>query len=409
MEQNNVLTKLLAEMSKVHLQEKQKRLDFKMQGKYFNIFDVLQLSRNEVRLHSAFIAELLNPSGSHGLGDKFLKAFVETVFGNRDQKFSGNDFIKRFDTKSAMVKTEHSIGSINEKGDEGGRIDLFIKDKNNNAIIIENKIDAYDQSNQLIRYRNYAEKEKLNYKLLYLTKYGSPASENSAGKDAKYYIPISYRQDIFSWLNKCIGISAMIPPVRETIYQYIINLKEILDIMDDKNINKIVNLATDEKYLNATLDIINNSWNIKVQLRKEFIQKLEEKAKECGLRVDDENGEELENMAKLGNYAYIYFMPNSSKDDKWAFCIGWDKYTEGLCYGISTHNCDGNNKVTCDQGAYENPPQNAWPLGWSAFGRLDYFTNWKELTEYIIQTLTSEFKKTEELIKRVKEAEKKCL
>jgi hypothetical protein len=407
MEQNNVLTKLLAEMSKVHLQEKQKRLDFKMQGKYFNIFDVLQLSRNEVRLHSAFIAELLNPSGSHGLGDKFLKAFVETVFGNRDQKFSGNDFIKRFDTKSAMVKTEHSIGSINEKGDEGGRIDLFIKDKNNNAIIIENKIDAYDQHNQLIRYGNYAEKFD-KYELLYLTKNGSAASEGSAGKDAKDYTPISYRHDILEWLKECIRISAMIPSVRETIYQYIINLKEILDIMDEENMNKIVNVATDEKYLDATLDIFNNWGPIMAKLRSNFIQELKKEAQKCGLSVDDKYEEGLEKVT-LQPDAYIYFMPNNLKDDKWAFCIGWDKYTEGLCYGISTHNCDGNNKVTCDQGAYENPPQNAWPLGWSAFGRLDYFTNWKELTEYIIQTLTSEFKKTEELIKRVKEAEKKCL
>jgi hypothetical protein len=406
MEQNNVLTKLLAEMSKVHLQEKQKRLDFKMQGKYFNIFDVLQLSRNEVRLHSAFIAELLNPSGSHGLGDKFLKAFVETVFGNRDQKFSGNDFIKRFDTKSAMVKTEHSIGSINEKGDEGGRIDLFIKDKNNNAIIIENKIDAYDQSNQLIRYRNYAEKEKLNYKLLYLTKYGSPASENSAGKDAKYYIPISYRQDIFSWLNKCISISALIPPVRETIYQYIINLKEILNIMDENNMNKIVNVATEKKYLNAALDIINNGDEIKAQIRRNFIQELEEKAKECGLRVDN-NEDELEDMAKLENYAYIYFMPNNSKDDKWAFCIGWEK--PSCYYGISTIRDRSSEKnISCEQ-VYEKKPIPNWPLGFSLIYGLDDLSNWEVNKVKIIRTLTFEFKRTEELIKRVEEAEKKCL
>ena len=37
----------------------------KLTGENFNIFEVLGLTTNEVRTHSAFIAELLNPKGSH--------------------------------------------------------------------------------------------------------------------------------------------------------------------------------------------------------------------------------------------------------------------------------------------------------------------------------------------------------
>lgn len=44
-------------------------------GEYFNVFEVLGLSTKEVRLHSAFLPELLNPNGSHGLGDKMLRSF----------------------------------------------------------------------------------------------------------------------------------------------------------------------------------------------------------------------------------------------------------------------------------------------------------------------------------------------
>lgn len=409
MEQNNVLTKLLAEVSKAHLQEKQKRLDMEKRGEYFNVFDVLQLSRNEVRFHSAFIAELLNPSGSHGLGDKFLKAFVEIIFGNRDQKFSGNDFKKVFDTKSATVEVEHHIGFISDNGEEGGRIDLFIKDANNNAIIIENKIDACDQHNQLIRYRNYAEKKKLNYELLYLTKDGSAASEGSAGKNAKYYIPISYRHDILGWLNKCIGISAMMPSVRETIYQYIINLKEILDIMDEENMNKIVSVATDEKYLNATLDIINNQNNIKAQIRRNFIQELEKEAKEYDLELD-KNGDDFEKIVHLNDEAYIYFLDKKSKHNKWVFCIGCDKYKHQgameLYYGISTHNCDDENNIICEQ-VYEEKPEHCWPLGFSYIHGLDNLSNWEVNKVEIMQKLTSEFMRTEELIKRVEKEEEK--
>ena len=45
-------------------------------GENFNVFRILKLESSEVRMHSAFIAELLNPHGSHGQRDVFLKLFV---------------------------------------------------------------------------------------------------------------------------------------------------------------------------------------------------------------------------------------------------------------------------------------------------------------------------------------------
>lgn len=48
-------------------------------GENFNVFKVLGLTTNEVRTHSAFLAELLNPKGSHGCKDVFLKLFVEEL------------------------------------------------------------------------------------------------------------------------------------------------------------------------------------------------------------------------------------------------------------------------------------------------------------------------------------------
>src|SRR5438270_4636302 len=45
-------------------------------GENFNVFRILKLESSEVRLHSAFLAELLNPKGSHGLKDIFLKLFL---------------------------------------------------------------------------------------------------------------------------------------------------------------------------------------------------------------------------------------------------------------------------------------------------------------------------------------------
>jgi hypothetical protein len=59
-------------------------------GENFNVFKVLGLTTNEVRTHSAFIAELLNPKGSHGQKDVFLKLFLEVL----DIKLKKNRQIK---------------------------------------------------------------------------------------------------------------------------------------------------------------------------------------------------------------------------------------------------------------------------------------------------------------------------
>jgi hypothetical protein len=45
-------------------------------GFHFNIFEILNLSTNEVRTHSAFISELLDQKGRHGQGDLFLRMFL---------------------------------------------------------------------------------------------------------------------------------------------------------------------------------------------------------------------------------------------------------------------------------------------------------------------------------------------
>lgn len=55
-------------------------------GEEFNIFRILKLESSEVRMHSAFLAELLNPKGSHGQKDTFLKLFIDRFC------FKGNHF-----------------------------------------------------------------------------------------------------------------------------------------------------------------------------------------------------------------------------------------------------------------------------------------------------------------------------
>ena len=126
-----------------------------------------------MRLHSAFLSEILDPEAVHGLGDYFLKPFVKNVAIIETE----------LDTENAKVSAEESIGAISEDEKTGGRFDIAIKFHNPDyLILIENKIDAGDQISQLQRYNNYAKKNyKDNYKILYLTVGGHNPSRLSLG------------------------------------------------------------------------------------------------------------------------------------------------------------------------------------------------------------------------------------
>ena len=90
---------------------------FQLTGDNFNIFKIIGLTSNEVRVHSAFIAELLNPNGSHGQGTIFFKLFIKEL---------GLEIELRED--KVTVEVEKSIGVKTEN--TGGRIDILISKKN---------------------------------------------------------------------------------------------------------------------------------------------------------------------------------------------------------------------------------------------------------------------------------------
>ena len=115
----------------------------KITGENFNVFSVMSMESDERFTHSAIIGELLNPKGSHSQGSVFLKLFVEEISSLKE--------IENFDFENAKVIIEEHIGLIDEKYSKGGFIDIVLKD-NNNVIVIENKIYAGYQKNQLVRY-----------------------------------------------------------------------------------------------------------------------------------------------------------------------------------------------------------------------------------------------------------------
>lgn len=168
----------------------------------FNLFSVLRSSSDEVRLHSRFIAFLLDPKASHNQGAALLNALLERLD------------IQGFDTDSATVDVEYQ------------NIDILIRNQSKQAVIIENKIYASDQDEQLWRYHQRMHAAGYNeIWTTYLTLDGADPSEQS--RKSLPVTPLSYEADIIPWLKDCIALVAREPGVRESVFQYIELLQKL--------------------------------------------------------------------------------------------------------------------------------------------------------------------------------------
>ena len=174
-------------------------------GQNFNLFKILGRETDEVRTHSAIIAELLNPKGSHGQGPVFAEFFA-----------------KRFEIplkgiESVIVRTEVMV-------DEDSRVDILMEG-DGLCVVIENKIHAPDQRGQLKRYYEYAAREgNSDSKVVYLTLHGDAPSEDSLDgltlDEINEVVRRSYEKHVLAWLGDCIKEVARVPQIREILAHY---------------------------------------------------------------------------------------------------------------------------------------------------------------------------------------------
>lgn len=364
---NNKTKNLLSQAKIIIEEENNKREISRKGGDYFSIFNTVTFTRHEEQLHTPFIRMLLDINGDHGVGDAFLKSFIDTIVKELQPEF-------QYDAASSKIDYwDKNIGPVNISYDGnyiGGHIDIFLEDKDGNAIIIENKFNRYgepaqEQERQLERYYNYG-KDNHNGKfiLIYLTPRGIEASEYSTGnKDIKYY-SLSYFSNnksgpcLISWLEQCVELSLKFPLIRETIKQYTYYIKEY--IMENEEL--LILLANDEN-VSTTIDILNNAYEIKKQIRKNFLEKLR---KEC-----ESYNYKLEYDDKILGYetdSWIHISDETYKGVE--FCIGLEKRTgeQGGCYMFfqltNGKQIDKKNRRmywTRDEGASE--PTAEMPLG----------------------------------------------
>jgi len=277
-------------------------------GGRFNMFRICGVNHYE-NTHSAIIAELLNPKGTHSLKSELLEAFLSLI----DKDFVPTDF----NPSNATIYTEYTTA-------DKGRIDILIKDANKNALIIENKIYAADQYEQLKRYDQFAKKEFKAYQIYYLTLWGSEASLQSG--EGVNYLTISYADTIIRWLDKCIALAARLPLVRETLIQYSNHLKILTNQdMNAKNQEEIVKTLADFGNLEAVQNVFLNYPKVFDYLAKQYFNpKMEEFAHQKGLMYHYERTDEKNH----GSYISFYITK-----EQWKEKIGIDfDFEEGSYY-----------------------------------------------------------------------------
>ena len=217
----------------------------------FNIFSILRMETDEVNTHSRFIAELLNPKGSHFQEGKFLESFIK-YFNDLRKIEDNSNFLNsliELNPKKSVVEVEKYIAPKTEE--EGGRLDIAIFEGKENFICIENKIYAGEQENQMERYYNYAKKAAKQYHIFFLTLFGD--KPNSVCSEDCIIYNISYKKHIVEWLELCKKEVADNAIIRETINQYINLIKKLTYQTINKEMEKDIQDLILKNYSESSL------------------------------------------------------------------------------------------------------------------------------------------------------------
>ena len=147
----------------------------------FNLFDVLGVEHKELQ-HSALLAWLLNPRGSHGLGDYFLRKFLSDLA--REATLRGTTSITPITVDGWKLDDVEVVT-------ERHHIDvLVIAPTDEFVCLIENKIKAAEAPGQLCRYLDDVKTQYEGQPFpIFLTPDGrEPEDEKAAAK----YVPFGY-------------------------------------------------------------------------------------------------------------------------------------------------------------------------------------------------------------------------
>ena len=347
----NSIKDLFSQLLPLYHAEQERLKKEKEEGKCFNVFSALNMCSDEVRLHSRLLATLLNPKANHGLENEFLKLFLIALGLPED-----------YITYCKEQIVERPIGEVTEA--TGGRIDIILEDRGH-AVIIENKIYAGDQPNQLLRYHNYGVKTfgENNFKLVYLTLYGNKSSPDSLGGENFEFIKFSYAQDVLKLLKKLMK-SKPKKPVHRTIKDYITIIKQLThQDMDTKYQQSIIEEAIKSDNIDVTSELLLLQKQIGDKLRRDYIIK---PLKDLGFNErQDDNGALWKSLNSKKNHFIVIKTDEAYWKEVWIAVASEDK-TIPL-----------QPKLDC----FTREPTQNYPYGWSWISD-NAANNWHNPAQY---------------------------
>lgn len=151
----------------------------------FNVFEAMGVVFQELR-HSDFLAFLLNPQASHGLGDRFTKEWLKRVVSSaRDYPYAESDSATSVTRPELLEHLDMSEAQVFRERDH---IDVLLVDARNRlTVVVENKMFSGEHSDQLARYRRIVEERYPGFDSLciFLTPTGEAPSHSG-------YVPTDY-------------------------------------------------------------------------------------------------------------------------------------------------------------------------------------------------------------------------
>lgn len=249
----------------------------------YNLFQTLEISGKEV-LMCRFLADLLNPEGSHGCGILFLKTFLEEVL--QEKRMPDSLLTHTIIIKEYVIDKERRIDLVIQN------VDFFIP--------MEVKIYAGEQEGQCF---DYFAKAK-NSKLVYLTRFGDqPSLYSRKQRGGSGILPIgqiqciSWSEDISGWLER--RLDSLPQPIEGAVIQYLDAIHRVSDGRKRMKMEKTMDVLHESPdYFAAGLEIERVMKQAKIKL----IRLLFDDFKEAMEPLTKKYGLELETDAKYYSY-----------------------------------------------------------------------------------------------------------
>lgn len=176
----------------------------------FNILGAAGLSRQELR-HSDLLAYLLDPRQPHGLGDRFARALLERVAPLLPEALD----VPALSLVGMTVQREWKF------------VDLLLEAPTDRlTVIIENKVDSGEHSDQLHAYWQLVHSHRPTWRVvgIFLTLDGAPPAKE---RDRAHYAPLSYG-DVAEALEGLAGQPDVEPDVSILLRHYTLLIRSEL-------------------------------------------------------------------------------------------------------------------------------------------------------------------------------------